>query len=70
MSTTSTYSVTGMNCGHCEGAIRTEVLQIPGVTAVDVSAATGRLGVTATDPVDDSAVIAAVSEAGYEAARS
>lgn len=66
---TTQYQVTGMTCGHCEGAIRSEVEQIPGVSAVEVSSATGRLAVS-TDggPVDDAAVLAAVEEAGYTAA--
>lgn len=66
---TTTYQVSGMSCGHCEGAIRTEVSDIPGVTGVEVSASTGRLAVTARGQVDDAAVIAAVDEAGYEAVR-
>ncbi len=70
MSTTTEYQVTGMSCGHCEGAIRAEVSQIPGVTDIEVSAASGRLAVSAEQPVDDSAVLAAVDEAGYQAARS
>ncbi|QNF94158.1 MULTISPECIES: heavy-metal-associated domain-containing protein [Janibacter] len=71
MSTNTTeYQVTGMSCGHCEAAIRTEVFEIPGVTDIDVSAATGRLAVTATQPVEDAAVVAAVDEAGYTAVRS
>lgn len=69
MSTTE-YQVTGMSCGHCEGAIRAEVSQIPGVTDIEVSASTGHLAVTADEQVDDAAVIAAVDEAGYEATRS
>lgn len=69
MSTTE-YAVTGMSCGHCESAIRAEVSQIPGVTEIEVSAATGRLTVTAELPVDDAAVMAAVDEAGYEAVTS
>lgn len=68
MSTTQTYAVTGMTCGHCESAVRTEVGQLPGVEAIEVSAATGRLTVTAAGPVADDAVIAAVDEAGYTAA--
>lgn len=68
MSTTE-YQVSGMSCGHCEGSIRAEVSQIPGVTGTEVSAATGRLSVTAERLVDDAAVIAAVDEAGYEAVR-
>ncbi len=69
MSTTE-YAVTGMSCGHCESAIRAEVSQIPGVTDIDVSAATGRLAVTAARPIDETAVIDAVDEAGYQATRS
>lgn len=65
--TTTEYQVTGMTCGHCELAIRSEVGQIEGVTGIDVSAATGRLAVTSESAVDDAAVLAAVEEAGYEA---
>lgn len=67
MATTSTYAVTGMSCGHCEGAIRAEVSQIHGVQDIEVSAATGRLAVTADGQIDDAAVMAAVDEAGYQA---
>lgn len=62
------YLVTGMTCGHCEHAVRDEVSQIPGITAIEVSAATGLLTITA-DTLDDSAVLSAVDEAGYQAAR-
>ena len=68
--TTTAYQVTGMTCGHCETSVRGEVSQVPGVTGVEVSVATGRLVVTAEQPVDDAAVIAAVDEAGYAAVRS
>lgn len=70
MSTTTEYSVTGMSCGHCETAIRSEVGLIEGVQTIEVSAETGRLVVTSVEPVDDAAVIAAVDEAGYDAVRS
>ncbi len=67
--TTTEYQVTGMTCGHCEGAIRSEVGQIAGVSGIEVSAATGHLAVSTEGdaPVDDAAVLAAVEEAGYEA---
>ena len=64
--TTSTYTVTGMTCGHCVNAVTEEVTAVPGVTAVDVDLASGRLTVTSDAPVDDAAVRAAVDEAGYE----
>jgi len=66
--TTSTYSVVGMTCGHCVNAVTEEVTQVPGVTAVDVDLASGGLTVTSETTIDDSAVQAAVEEAGYQVA--
>lgn len=68
MSTTTSYTVTGMTCSHCVASVTEEVEEIPGVEDVDVVLETGALTVTSTDPVDDSAVRAAVEEAGYELA--
>ena len=62
------YQVTGMTCGHCEKSVREEVGEIAGVTDIQVSAQTGKLVVTADGEVDDAKVIAAVEEAGYQAA--
>ena len=67
--TTNEFQVTGMHCGHCESAVREEVAKVAGVEQIDVSAASGRLLISASDPLDDAAVLAAVVEAGYEAAR-
>ena len=64
---TSEYRVSGMSCGHCEAAVRSEVAQIPGVGDVTVSATTGRLVVTSAQPIDAATVLGAVDEAGYEA---
>ncbi|MCL6424033.1 heavy-metal-associated domain-containing protein [Brachybacterium sp. JHP9] len=66
---TSEYTVTGMTCGHCEMSVREEVGEVAGVSDVQVSHETGRLTVTSDAPVDGAAVIAAVEEAGYTAAR-
>jgi copper chaperone len=65
--TTREYQVSGMSCGHCEAAVKDEVAQIPGVHSVDVNARTGRLVVRSSIPVDASAVLGAVDEAGYQA---
>lgn len=62
---TSTYTVEGMTCGHCVQSVTEEVSGLPGVTGVDVELASGRVTVSSDQPVDDSAVRAAVSEAGY-----
>jgi copper ion binding protein len=67
---TATYTVTGMTCGHCVNAVTEEVSQVAGVTAVAVDLESGGLTVTSEAPVDESAVRAAVEEAGYEVAGS
>jgi copper chaperone CopZ len=67
--TTNEFQVTGMSCGHCESAVRGEVAKVAGVEQIEVSAASGRLLISASAPLDDAAVLAAVAEAGYEAAR-
>ncbi|MPV36017.1 heavy-metal-associated domain-containing protein [Georgenia subflava] len=63
------YQVTGMTCGHCEMSVREEVEQVAGVEKIDVSAQTGKLVLSASQPLDDAAVLAAVGEAGYQAVR-
>ena len=67
-STTATYTVTGMTCGHCVRSVTEEVGRIEGVTRVDVDLASGRVTVESEGPVDDTAFAAAVDEAGYEVA--
>jgi copper chaperone CopZ len=69
MTQTTEYQVTGMSCGHCEASVRSEIAKLAGVEQIEVSAATGRLVVRAAAPLSDGDVIAAVDEAGYEAAR-
>ena len=63
MSTTATWTVTGMTCGHCVNAVTEEVSQVPGVTGVEVDLATGNVAVTGE--FTDEQVTAAVGEAGY-----
>ncbi|WBO66223.1 heavy-metal-associated domain-containing protein [Streptomyces camelliae] len=67
-SVTTVYKVTGMSCGHCEGAVSGEVSQIPGVTSVKAVASSGEVTVVSEAPLDDEAVRAAVDEAGFELA--
>lgn len=66
MSTTQTWTVTGMTCGHCVASVTEEVQELPGVENVDVVLETGSLTVTSSQPLDDAAVQAAVEEAGYQ----
>jgi copper chaperone len=62
---TREYSVAGMTCSHCALSVREELSELPGVFAVDVELASGRLIVSGAG-VDDDAVRAAVAEAGHE----
>jgi copper chaperone len=66
MSTTATYTVTGMTCGHCVNAVTSELSGIDGVTDVHVDLDTGRATVTSAAPLDRDTVAAAVDEAGYQ----
>ncbi|MGH3648322.1 MAG: heavy-metal-associated domain-containing protein [Micromonosporaceae bacterium] len=63
---TQEYVVKGMTCGHCVGAVSTEVGKLPGVGDVAVDLATGTVSVTSAEPLTDGAVRDAVDEAGYE----
>jgi copper ion binding protein len=65
-STTATYRVEGMTCGHCVQSVSTEVGALPGVETVDVDLSTGAVTVISTAPLDVEAVRAAVDEAGYQ----
>ncbi|MFF6785565.1 cation transporter [Streptomyces sp. NPDC012510] len=63
---TAVYKVSGMTCGHCEGAVSEEISAISGVTSVKAVAETGEVTVASAAPLDEEAVRAAVDEAGYE----
>jgi copper chaperone len=64
-----TLVVEGMSCDHCRVAITDEVSRVSGVDSVEVDLETKLVHVGGTD-VDESAVIDAVDEAGYEAVTS
>ena len=59
----STFTVTGMTCGHCVAHVTEEVKAIPGVTDVEVDQ-TGPMRVTSEAEFDFEAIQAAVQEAG------
>ena len=61
-----TFTVTGMTCGHCVGAVTEEVGALDGVTDVHVDLGTGQVEVASTQPLERALVATAVVEAGYE----
>ncbi|WP_181275150.1 heavy-metal-associated domain-containing protein [Brevibacterium oceani] len=67
--TTTTITVSGMTCGHCEAAVKEELGALDGVTDVDVDLNPGSespVTITSAAELDDAAIRAAVDEAGYE----
>ena len=64
---TQTFPVTGLTCGHCVGAITSELSVLAGVTDVHidlVAGGTSTLKVTADQALTDDEVAVALDEAG------
>ena len=67
--TTQTYSVAGMTCGHCVNAVTEELIQLAGVRDVSVELVangTSSVHVVSESALDDGQVRQAVDDAGYE----
>jgi copper chaperone CopZ len=65
--TTQTFSVTGMTCEHCAGAVTGELEELPGVTDVTVdlvAGGTSTVTVASRQPIDEKDVATALDEAG------
>lgn len=62
-----TYTVAGMSCGHCKAAVEAELGRVPGVDFVNADVDT-KLVLVRGEGLEDSALRAAIDEAGYEAA--
>jgi copper chaperone len=60
-------SVPGMTCGHCKAAVTEEVGKVTGVASVDVNLDT-KLVTISGENLDNTALRAAIDEAGFEAA--
>ncbi|MDH6140908.1 copper chaperone CopZ [Kitasatospora sp. GP30] len=66
MASTTTYTVTGMSCGHCEKSVSEELSALAGVLTVAADAKAGTVTVSSEQPLDEADVRAAIDEAGYE----
>ena len=67
--TTQTYDVTGMTCGHCVASVKEELGELAGVNSVEVELNNGGVSVVTVasdDPLETDQVRAAIDEAGYE----
>ena len=64
---TQTFPVTGLTCGHCVGAVTSELSVLAGVSDVQVDlvpGGTSTLTVTADQALTDDEVAVALDEAG------
>ena len=60
-----TVEIKGMTCGHCVGRVSTEILAIPGVIGVSVSAEKAHAIITSELEISGDAIESAVQAAGY-----
>lgn len=60
-----TFSVKGMSCGHCVRAITQAVQALDAAADVQVDLGAGEVRVASR--LEDSAILAAIREEGYEA---
>jgi copper chaperone len=68
MASTTTYTVSGMTCGHCVAAVTEEISLLPGVEQVKIDMVAGgesTVAVTSVAPLPEDDIRAAVDEAGY-----
>ena len=61
----TTFTVNGMTCAHCERAITQEISAVACFESFLVDVDNGKVSVSATQPVDRADIAAAVDEAGY-----
>ncbi len=66
MSTTQTFNVQGMTCGHCERAVTQALKTVDPQAEVRIDRAAGRVEVQSQQPRDKLA--AAIAEEGYQVA--
>jgi copper chaperone len=63
---TTEICVLGMSCGHCEHAVTSALLELPGVTTVHVDVVSGRAVIDCEAVLEPIRVAAAVDAAGYD----
>ena len=59
------FKVEDMSCGGCAASIRSAVLRVPGVRAIEADPQSKDVVVDAPSDVTREAIVAAIHEAGY-----
>jgi copper chaperone CopZ len=68
VSTTQTFTITGMTCGHCVQSVTEEVSEITGIRDVVVDLDSATLTFNSDSEIPRETVVAAVTEAGFSVA--
>ncbi len=63
---TKTVKIDGMMCAHCEGRVKKALEALAGVEKAEPSHEKKAAVLTLSAPVDEAAVKAAVTDAGYD----
>ena len=64
----TTFTIKGMTCGGCLGAVKAQLKKTPGVTAYEVSLEKGEADVTYdAKETDPEAIAKSISKTGFEA---
>ena len=64
----TTISIKGMTCGHCEGRVTAELKKIDGVTEVVASAESANAVITSSTEIAAASIEKAIVDAGYKLA--
>ena len=64
----TTISIKGMTCGHCEGRVTAELKKIDGVTEVVASAESANAVITSATEIATASIEKAIVDAGYKLA--
>ena len=59
-------TVKGMSCGHCAAAVTKALAAVPGVSAVQVDLATGRVAFASDRSITLDELARVITAAGYE----
>lgn len=60
-----TYTIPGINCKHCVHTIKTEVLELDGVTSVEGDPESKKVTVSYDDPATEQKIVALLQEINY-----
>ncbi len=62
------FSVPEMSCGHCKTTVENAVSSVGGVRSAEVNLEAKTVTVDHDDTVDNTAIVGAIQEAGYQVA--